>query len=525
MGTVWLRPRRAAGPAGGDQADAAPARGRRRTSSDQQRQRALREGRIAARLSHPHAISVYDVALDGGQPWLVMEYLPSRSLAQVLFEDGVLRADQVAQIGAQVADALAATHAAGIVHRDVKPANVLIGEGGRVEGLVKITDFGISHASGDVTLTQTGQITGTPAFLAPEVAQGTEMTRGQRRLLARRDALHLSRGPAAVRHGGQRPRHAAPGGRRLGPPAAPRRLADRSRSWPMLAADPADPADDGRRSATGWPSWPPGGTATPTTVLLARTDLRPIPGRSHTASLPVEPLPASAPPTPTPTPPPPPAPRPTAPRTLAGAPPAPTPVEQPAPAEEAAEPADAPRSRRRLPLLVAGLVLLLAMGSGVAWLAASSGGDDGTSADPPASSSAPASTDGEQSTAPPPTSAAAQSSEATTVPPASTDPATEVEQLLDLYYRLLPGDTRTAYSLTGPSLRSRVSYQSYAGFWSTWSEVSLLDVRDVSVEGGRITATTDVEFTRPGETQDETHAVTFVRGEDGKLLVDLDVLA
>ena len=101
---------------------------------------------------------------------------PSRSLAEVLSEDGVLRVDQVAQIGAQVADALAATHAAGIVHRDVKPANILIGEGGRVEGLVKITDFGISHASGDVTLTQTGQITGTPAFLAPEVAQGQPMT-------------------------------------------------------------------------------------------------------------------------------------------------------------------------------------------------------------------------------------------------------------------------------------------------------------------------------------------------------------
>src|SRR3954451_18900433 len=103
-----------------------------------------------------------------------MEYLPSRSLAEVLQEDGLLRADQAAQIGAQVADALTATHAAGIVHRDVKPDNILIGRGERVEGLVKITDFGISHAAGDVTLTQTGQITGTPAFLAPEVAQGEE---------------------------------------------------------------------------------------------------------------------------------------------------------------------------------------------------------------------------------------------------------------------------------------------------------------------------------------------------------------
>src|SRR4051795_5149935 len=142
--------------------------------AEQQRQRALREGRIAARLSHPHAISVYDVAVEGGQPWLIMEYLPSRSLAAVLAEDGLLRVEQVAQIGAQVADGLAATHAAGIVHRDVKPANILIGQGDRVEGVVKITHFGISHASGDVTLTQTGQITGTPAFLAPEVAQGEE---------------------------------------------------------------------------------------------------------------------------------------------------------------------------------------------------------------------------------------------------------------------------------------------------------------------------------------------------------------
>ncbi|HLM16606.1 MAG TPA: serine/threonine-protein kinase, partial [Acidimicrobiia bacterium] len=493
----------------------------------QLRQRALREGRIAARLSHPHAISVYDVAIDGGEPWLVMEYLPSRSLAQVLFDDGSLPPDPVAQIGAQVADALAATHAAGIVHRDVKPANVLVGQGGDVEGLVKITDFGISHAIGDVTLTQTGLITGTPAFLAPEAAQGTEMSEASDVFSLGATLYTCLEGqpPFGMDDNALRLLHRVAGGS-VRPPIRAGALT--ASLMAMLTDDPAtrptmaQVRDRLARLAVGR-------DGDPTTVLLARTDLR-----------------------------------------LAGAPPAPAPVEQAAPlkepaaAEEAVDPAsapapppaagdprrgpvpaDAPRSRRRWPPLVAGLVLLLAIGSGVGSLVASSGGDDGTSADRPASSSAPASTDGEQSTAPPPTappptappptSAAAQSSEPTTtaattsptsqVPPASTDPATEVEQLLDEYYRLVPGNPRTAYSLTGPSLRSRVSYQSYAGFWSTWSEVSLLDVRDVSVDGGRITAITDVEFTRPGETQDETHAVTFVRGEDGKLLVDLDVLA
>src|SRR5919206_183663 len=173
MGTVWLARDELLGRQVAVKAVLPPMNADTR-EAERQKERALREGRIAARLSTPHAISVYDVAVEDGQPWLVMEYLPSRSLAAVLAEDGLLRVDQVAQVGAQVADGLAATHAAGIVHRDVKPANVLIGQGDRVEGVVKITDFGISHASGDVTLTQTGQITGTPAFLAPEVAQGYE---------------------------------------------------------------------------------------------------------------------------------------------------------------------------------------------------------------------------------------------------------------------------------------------------------------------------------------------------------------
>ncbi|MEV4237480.1 serine/threonine-protein kinase [Nocardia sp. NPDC050408] len=130
--------------------------------------RAMREGRIAARLHHPNAITVFDVAEEDGQPWLVMEYMNAPSLAAKLAGKRTLEPTEVARIGAQAAGALAAAHDAGIMHRDVKPANLLVGD----DGTVKITDFGISRAVGDVTVTATGFLAGTPAYLAPEVARG-----------------------------------------------------------------------------------------------------------------------------------------------------------------------------------------------------------------------------------------------------------------------------------------------------------------------------------------------------------------
>jgi serine/threonine protein kinase len=137
-------------------------------ASEVARTRALREARIAARLAHPNAITVYDVVVEDDLPWIVMEYLPSRSLAALLDERGPLTPAEAARIGEKTAMALAAAHAAGIVHRDVKPGNVLIGH----DGAVKLTDFGISRATGDVTITEVGAIAGTPAYLAPEVARG-----------------------------------------------------------------------------------------------------------------------------------------------------------------------------------------------------------------------------------------------------------------------------------------------------------------------------------------------------------------
>src|SRR4051794_37931845 len=134
------------------------------------RERTLREARAAARLDHPHVTTVYDVVEEDGRPWLVMEHVAARSLQEILEEEGPLAPAAVAQIGLDVVAALEAAHGAGIVHRDVKPANVLV----EPDGHACLTDFGIATTTGDSSLTTQGALIGSPSYMAPERAYGDE---------------------------------------------------------------------------------------------------------------------------------------------------------------------------------------------------------------------------------------------------------------------------------------------------------------------------------------------------------------
>jgi serine/threonine protein kinase len=132
------------------------------------RLRALGEARAAARVDHDGAVRVYDVVKDDGRPWIVMEALSGRTLADTLDAEGPLPVDQVSRVGLCLLDALQATHRAGIVHRDVKPGNVQLCDGGRVV----LTDFGIACATDDGPGCPTDTFAGSPAYTSPQQLRG-----------------------------------------------------------------------------------------------------------------------------------------------------------------------------------------------------------------------------------------------------------------------------------------------------------------------------------------------------------------
>ncbi|MEW2030391.1 protein kinase [Streptomyces roseifaciens] len=132
-------------------------------------ERTRREARSAARITHPNVVVVHDVVDDRGLPCIVMEYVPSRTLGDVL-KHGTVTPDEAARIGRGMIAALRAAHAAGVLHRDVKPGNVLLGHDGRVV----LTDFGIAQSTGTSTLTKTGEMVGSIDYIAPERVKGAK---------------------------------------------------------------------------------------------------------------------------------------------------------------------------------------------------------------------------------------------------------------------------------------------------------------------------------------------------------------
>lgn len=130
--------------------------------------RTLREAKAIARIRNNSAVTVFDVVQEDDRPWIVMELVEGKSLAEVIREDGLLEPKRAAEVGLAVLDVLRSAHREGILHRDVKPSNVLISDDGRVV----LTDFGIAQVEGDPSITSTGMLVGAPSYISPERARG-----------------------------------------------------------------------------------------------------------------------------------------------------------------------------------------------------------------------------------------------------------------------------------------------------------------------------------------------------------------
>ncbi|MEV6787424.1 serine/threonine-protein kinase [Streptomyces sp. NPDC051098] len=310
-------------------------------STDERRlyQRLEREAWAAGRISHRNVVTVYDVATEDGRPWIVMELVRGLALSDVLEAEGPLTPRRAAHVGAEVLAALRAAHMAGVLHRDVKPGNVLVANDGRVV----LTDFGIATVEGTSNLTMTGELIGSPEFLAPERALGRNPG-PESDLWSLGVLLYASvEGITPFRQNTPLSTLRAVVDEELPPPRRAGELAPVIGG--LLRKDPADrlPADEAERMLRVVGA---GGTA--------RTSVPPVSG-------PYAPTMTS---------------------TSPGTPP-PTGPGRPAPTTAGTAPTPAPRQghpRRAKVVLAAGIAVLLLAAGGLAWALAGNGTDNGTNA-------------------------------------------------------------------------------------------------------------------------------------------------
>ncbi|HEY5848662.1 MAG TPA: protein kinase [Microlunatus sp.] len=447
-------------------------------------QRAMREARINARLEHPNAVSVFDVVEHEGSPCIVMELVPSMPLSEVMRELGALAPTEAARTGSQVAAALAVAHGLGIVHRDVKPGNVLIGD----DGAARICDFGISRAFGDTALTMTGMITGTPAYLAPEVARGEEASfasdvysLGATLYAAVEGAPPFgTEGNAIavlyrVTAGELRPPERAGA---LGPLLVTMMSAD-TRDRPSMAGAASQLsalADDGPVPPSPVPPSPVPPDPTESTLLMPG----PVPP-SATSSAPTPRLLRAA-----------------TPDSPAATPETPAlPPSRPA-SDPALPPAAAPpRPRRRRRGLVAAIVVLVVLIGTVAVALLV------TNPERPTAGSGPTVTE----------PSATRSSQASAEPTAA-----ELSQALTDYYALLPDDTDAAWArLTASYQRRTGGLDSYEDFWKEMDTVTVSNVRATVPDQVRATIT----YVAKSGNQKSTEQRSFrLVTDDGVLKID-----
>jgi len=462
--------------------------------------RALREARSSAVLNHRNVVAVYDAVDEGEQIWLVMEYVRGRTLAELVAEQGPLPPVRAAWIGAQVADGLAAAHARGTVHRDVKPGNILVGD----DDLAKISDFGIARTHGDSQITQSGVISGTPAFFAPEVARGGES------------------GPAADVWSLGATLYAAVEGRLL--------FEDEGNALALVAkiasSPPPSPANAGiltepiRRMLDPDPAsrW----SMVDVEHVLHRLHQRHSPAapRTRTITSPMAPT-ATAEPDAEPDP---------------ESDPEPTTRTEPAPstpppvaAPEQGSPAEPSTGRRRRPVvLLATLVSALAL-AGLAGFFLLGGGND-----PSSGSETGASGQGKPSAQPgggasvSPTETPSSSSSSSSPSP-STEASTTAQptsgsagQFAAGYYGLLPDDTSAAWQDLSPSFRSSVGGRgSYDGFWSTISGVTVNSVKDAGSNAVDVSLTYAKD---DGSSESEVRRLYLEPSHGSYLIVDDEVV-
>jgi serine/threonine protein kinase len=402
--------------------------------------RAMREARVSAAMNHENAVAVFDVVDHDGGTWLVMEYFPSQTLADLIAAEGALPPERVAKIGVQVASALASAHGLGIVHRDVKPGNVLVGQ----DDAAKISDFGIARGHTDMSLTQTGMMTGTPGYFSPELARGGDPSFASDAWAFGATLFTAVEGeppyptqsnPLAIlstitREPPAQPKRAGP----LAPVIAGLMQHDPDKRWSMervrrelstIASGPRSPTDHTRAMPVAAPA-----------VVPPPTEDESFTSRWETTSTPMA-------------------------------------VED-------------DRPPRRIAWWVVAAVALLVLGIGAAaWSAFapddSPNSDDSTATQRKEQSNSPVAGSPSESATGPTSSepTASDSTTGATTSVAGHSPAA-AENFVSSYYTLVPGDTDAGWAQLSPSFQGQTGRESYDDFWASISSVSVSDVHAVS---------------------------------------------